>query len=255
MSQSNNLTSPNIGLLVFAVVTIGYFIIQYKTEGKHSAIATISYMILLFIFQFGVNVNLTKTLCGETHVKTAFFYTMFPWVFIFGILNLMLLIFPGWLSPFSNTFGYLVVSTVGKLNDVLGEVLKSKEQTQDSELSQTLGKIYDNPSLLINEIPDPTVGYQNFWEKIKKGGLLSDKASNYYHELQQLVRLKFLVSKFVWFALTGALTVVTSYNYIVQAQCSSSVKEMERRHSEYQQMVKDNSEKEIEPRVYLDHGH
>ena len=35
---------------------------------------------------------------------------------------------------------------------VLGEVLKSKEQTQNSELSKTLGKIYDNPSLLINEI-------------------------------------------------------------------------------------------------------
>ena len=51
MSQAN-LTSPNIGLLVFAVVTIVYFIVEYKSEEKHSAIATISYMILLFLFQF-----------------------------------------------------------------------------------------------------------------------------------------------------------------------------------------------------------
>jgi hypothetical protein len=255
MSQSKNLPSPNIGLLLFGVITIGYFVIQYKTKEKHSAIATIIYFILLFIFQFGANVNTTKTLCGETHVKTAFFYTMFPWVFIFGILNLMLLLFPGWLSPFSNTFGYIVISTVGKLNSILGEVLKSKEQTQDSELSQTLGKIYDNPSLLINEIPNASVGYEEFWKKLKSGGLLSSKADQYYDKLQQLVRLKFLVSKFVWFGLTGALTIVTSYNYIVQAQCSSSVKEMERRHSEYQQMVKDNSEKDVEPRIYSDHGH
>jgi hypothetical protein len=122
-------------------------------------------------------------------------------------------------------------------------------------LSQTLGKIYDNPSLLINEIPDASVGYENFWQKLKSGGLLSQKADQYYDKLRQLVRIKFLISKFIWFGLTGALTIVTSYNYIIQSQCSSSVKEMERRHSEYQQLVKENSEKEIEPRVYLDHGH
>jgi hypothetical protein len=255
MSQSGNLPSPNIGLLVFAALTIGYFLIQYKTEEKHSTVTMIVYLILLIISQFGLNINLTKNLCGETHVKTAFFYTMFPWVFIFGLLNLMLLMFPGWLSPFSNTFGYMIVSTLGGLNNVLGEVLKSKEQTQDSELSKTLGKIYDNPSLLINEIPDPNVGYEDFWHKLDKGGLLSSNAKGYYDKLKQLVRLKFIISKFIWFGLTGALTIVTSYNYIVQAQCSSSVQEMERRHSKYQQMVKENSEKEIEPRVYSDHGH
>lgn len=255
MSQSNNLPSPNMALFIFALITMCYFIIQYKSEEKQSAVATIVYFILLFIFQFGANVNTTKILCGETHVKTAFFYTIFPWVFIFGLLNIMLLIFPGWLSPFSNTFGYMVISIAGKVNNVLGEILKSKEQTQNSELSQTLGKIYDNPSLLINEIPDASVGYEDFWQKLKSGGLLSQKADQYYDKLRQLVRIKFLISKFIWFGLTGALTIVTSYNYIIQSQCSSSVKEMERRHSEYQQLVKENSEKEIEPRVYLDHGH
>ncbi|ALH23009.1 hypothetical protein ceV_103 [Chrysochromulina ericina virus CeV-01B] len=251
----SELPSPNIGLLLFAALTIGYFIIQYKTKEKHSSIAMIVYLILLLVFQFGLNINLTKTLCGESHVKTAFFYTMFPWIFIFGLLNLMLIMFPGWLSPFSNTFGYIVVSTIGRLNNVLGEVLKSKEQTQNSELSKTLGKIYDNPSLLINEIPDATIGYEEFWHNLDKGGLLSSNAKDYYTKLQDLVRLKFIVSKFVWFALTGTLTVVTSYNYIIQAQCSSSVKEMERRHSEYQQLVKENDKTQIEPRVYSDHGH
>ncbi len=250
----SELPSLNRGLLLFAGLTIGYFTIQYKTQEKYSSVAMIIYLILLLVFQFGINVNLTKTLCGESHVKTAFFYTMFPWVFIFGLLNLMLIIFPGWLSPFSNTFGY-IVSIMGGLNNVLGEVLKSKEQTQNSELSKTLGKIYDNPSLLINEIPDPTVGYEEFWHKLDKGGLLSSNAKNYYTKLQDLVRLKFIISKFVWFALTGTLTVVTSYNYIIQAQCSSSVKEMERRHSEYQQLVKENDKTQIEPRVYSDHGH
>ncbi len=256
MSQSKNLPSPNIVLLLFGVITIGYFVIQYKTKEKHSGIATIIYFILLFIFQFGANVNTTKTLCGETHVKSAFFYTMFPWVFIFGILNLMLLLFPGWLSPFSNTFGYMIVSTIGGLNNILEEILKpNKDPTQDSELSKTLAKIYDNQSLLINEIPDSKEGYYKFWEELDTGGLLNSNAINYQTKLQDLVRLKFLISKFVWVGLTGALTIVTSYNYIVQAQCSSSIKEMERRHSEYQQMVKDNSEKDVEPRVYLDHGH
>jgi hypothetical protein len=74
----SELPSSNRGLLLFAGLTIGYFTIQYKTQEKYSSVAMIVYLILLLVFQFGININLTKTLCGESQVKTAFFYTMFP---------------------------------------------------------------------------------------------------------------------------------------------------------------------------------
>ena len=133
--------SHNVGLSFFILLTIPYFFFQYKSEEKHSATAFISYMIILFIIQLGINMWVTKGLCGEVHAKNAFIYTLFPWVFIFGIMYLMITIFPGWLSPFSNTFGY-GVTLLAKINDVLGKILKSKEQTTDKDLSETLAKIY-----------------------------------------------------------------------------------------------------------------
>lgn len=252
--------SPNVGLLIFILLTIPYFIFQYKSEEKHSAVAFISYMIILFITQIGINMWVTKGLCGEIHVKSAFIYTLFPWLFIFGIMYIMITIFPGWLSPFSNTFGY-GVTLIAKINDVLGNILKSKEQTSDKELSETLGKIYDKPSLLINEIPNPNAGFDDFWEKMKNGDLLNsdvvddDSKNGMKHKLRNLVRLKFIISKLIWFLLTGILTISTSYNYLIQSSCETSVKEMERRHDEYKKFVEEKPEDTEEQRVYSDYGH
>ena len=97
--------SPNMGLAIFVIITVIYFIIEYLTKGKHGAVAFIIYIILLFCSQIGISVSLTKSLCGEVQTKAAFIYTILPWIIIFGLLNLMLLIFPGWLRPFSNTIG------------------------------------------------------------------------------------------------------------------------------------------------------
>ena len=247
--------SPNMGLIIFFVITLVYFIFQYATKEKYSATGFGIYLIVLFLSQIGISVTITKELCGEVHTKAAFIYTILPWAIIFGLLNLMLLIFPGWLGPFSNTFGYFVVSIAG-LNGLLGNILKSKEQTNDKDLSQTLGKIYDKPSLLINEIPNPYVGFDEFWSKLSAGGLLSSNANNYKDELRNMVRIKFIVSKFLWFALTGLLTVSTSYNYLVKSSCSTSVKEMERRHKEYERMVEQNKQETVKnERIYSDSGH
>jgi hypothetical protein len=250
--------SPNVGLSIFILLTIPYFIFQYKTKEKHSATAFISYMIILFIIQLGINMWVTKGLCGEVHAKNAFIYTLFPWVFIFGIMYLMITIFPGWLSPFSNTFGY-GVTLMAKINDVLGKILKSKEQTTDKDLSETLAKIYDKPSLLINEIPNPNTGFDDFWQKMDKGNLLNSDANRedngLKEQLRNLVRLKFIVSKSIWFLLTGILTVSTSYNYLIQSSCETSVKEMERRHDDYKKLVEEKPEDTEDKRVYSDYGH
>ena len=250
--------SPNVGLSIFILLTIPYFIFQYKTKEKHSATAFISYMIILFIIQLGINMWVTKGLCGEVHAKNAFIYTLFPWVFIFGIMYLMITIFPGWLSPFSNTFGY-GVTLMAKINDVLGKILKSKEQTTDKDLSETLAKIYDKPSLLINEIPNPNTGFDDFWHKMDKGDLLNSDAKSedngLKEQLRNSVRLKFIVSKSIWFLLTGILTVSTSYNYLIQSSCEISVKEMERRHDDYKKLVEEKPEDTEDKRVYSDYGH
>jgi len=56
---------------------------------------------------------------------------------IFGILNLLLLTLPGWLAPFSNTFGYAIAKLAG-LSDLMNEILRpkivSKDLPKDSNL-------------------------------------------------------------------------------------------------------------------------
>lgn len=241
--------SQNTGLIVFLILTIIYFVVNYYTKGNNNSVYFYIYIILLLSTQFGINVSLTKELCGEPHVKNAFLYTLLPWLLIFGMLNLMLLMFPGWLRPFSNTIGYFFIRIFG-LRTLLDEILKSKET------SKTLGKIYDDYSLLINEIPNPEIGFENFWKQLEKDKILQSNANKFKEKLRDLVNIKFMISKFTWFLLSGMLTISTSYNYIIKSTCNASVTEMKKRYSEYQQVISEQKEKEVNnDREYVDTGH
>lgn len=247
--------SPNMGLLIFVIITVIYFIISYTTEETHSASNFAIYILLLLGIQIGISINLTKALCGEVHIKIAFLYTIIPWTLIFGMLNLLLLKFPGWLKPFSNTIGYYIANLSGELNNILASILKTHMDTNNASLNDTLGKIYENQALLINEIPDAGQGFDNFWEKLDAGGLLASNANDKKKDLQKLVKLKFIISKFIWFMLTGLLTISTSYNYLVKSGCNTSVKEMIKRHNDYEKIVEVKTKNKVEnKRIYKDRG-
>ena len=253
MSSQSNLPNSNSSIISFLILTIVYFIIEYVTKEKHSKIAAATYAVLLIGIQFAVNLSLTKELCGEPHLKTALIYTTIPWMLLFGILNIILIIFPGWLRPFSNTFGYFIVKALGK-GDVLNSILK--ENADDSgDLNDALQEIYNNPFMLINEIPNPDDGIDQFVDQLSDMQYSNEIPSDKKDELRQVVRLKLIISKLIWFLLTGLLTISTSYNYIVQSKCSSSIEEMEKRHSEYLAKLSDDKTNKVEPRIYKDYGH
>ena len=63
-------------------------------------------------------------------------------------------------------------------------------------------------------------------------------ADNYRNQFKKLVNLKDLVSEFVWYLLTGVLVCSMSYNSILNQGCNTSVKEMQKRHQEYEDNVK-----------------
>ncbi len=257
MSSQSNLPNSNSSIISFLILTIVYFIIEYVTKEKHSKIAAATYAVLLIGIQFAVNLSLTKELCGEPHLKTALIYTTIPWMLLFGILNIILIIFPGWLRPFSNTFGYFIVKALGK-GDVLNSILKKPSDVSD-DLKDALQEIYNNPFMLINEIPNPDDGIDQFVNQLSdmqySNEIPDDIPDDTKDELRQVVRLKLIISKLIWFLLTGLLTISTSYNYIVQSKCSSSIEEMEKRHSEYLAKLSDDKTNKVEPRIYKDYGH
>lgn len=247
--------SPNLPIGIFFLLTIPYFIFQYKTKEQHGIGIFATYIILLISVQLWINMQLTASICGSTQTGIAFLATIFPWLIIFGILTIVLAVFPGWLIPFSNTFGYGFAKLFG-LKKLLDEyILKPKEKTGNTELSKTLATIYDDPSLIINEIPDTDEGFSNFWTKFETGELLQKDANKYKDELRQLVRLKTIIAKFIWFSLAGILTASTSYSYIVKSGCQSTVNEMQQRHADYERSLEEDNPEDAEPpRVYVDHG-
>lgn len=242
MSDTPN---PSFAIIWFMIITTVYFIIKYNTgNAPNKSNQTVYfgiYILLIVVGEYFINLGLTKSMCGENQWGTATIVTIIPWVVIFGILNVMLMVFPGWLSPFSNTFGYGVARLAG-LNDIMNKLIKPKMSESASketkEMQETLAHIYADKSLLINEITQEN--FDVFWERMR--GIFIDKPDEFKNKLRDMVRLKDIVSEYIWYLLTGTLVTSVGYNYTINAGCQQSVAEMQKRHDEYEKDMQENEE-------------
>ena len=253
------------GLIVFLILTLIYFIVRYNIEmGQSDTIYTIIYYLGVLVSQYFINLTAITSRCGNTNYYLAFMVTIVPWVFIFGLLNIMLTQFPGWKAPFSNTFGYLIASAAGAKNLLIDHILtddfvsrltpgndkkKGNPQQNGGKKYQSGGDnqklaveavqhIYSDPSLLINEVTPET--YDQFWNKMQP--LFKSGADEYKSSLYKLIELKELVSEGLWYLLTGSLITSVSANYIMNGDCGTSAEEMKRRHEEYEQTTQKEAE-------------
>jgi hypothetical protein len=248
-----NTTAPNpfTSLFWFFIITTIYFILKYKiTDKTQSKIYGGVYILLLVVGQFIINLNLTDSMCGTKQYDTALFITLIPWLFIFGLLYVVLTVFTGWLAPFSNTFGYGIAKLMG-LTNFFNDILKGKiDLGKDSGATgEALEHIYSDKSLLINEITQSNIG--RFWENMKS----IFKPERYTEENKEtllgFIRLKDNVAEYIWYMLTGTLVTSVSYNYVVNKGCSQSVKEMKKRRKAYQQRLEEKQTKEqVKQKVY-----
>ena len=271
MAIFQNITSPNLGFFIFLMLTLAFLIFEVLTKEKYQSLVFKIYLSTILFSQFLLNINLTKELCGEANTFIAFIYTFIPWTMIFGIVILFLSAFPGWLAPFSNTFGYFIISMYKldlKFSDViLSEPMTAGEDQDTSKVNQLLQNILSNKSVLINEIPNAGAGFVNFIEKLNKIKLIKtdiditidDKTGNYSNPkleaLQELIRVKFLIANIIWYLLTGLLTISIAYNSIIQSECKNSVNYIERQYAVNQQEVERiNAENVTNGRTYIQTG-
>ena len=240
MSDTPN---PTSAMLWFFIITSVYFVVKYNTGSDNSDSGKTKqnvflgvYILLIVIGEYIINLGLTNTMCGTNQWSTAMIVTIVPWVIIFGILNLMLLSFPGWLSPFSNTFGYGVARLAG-LNDLMNNIVEPKISETASkstkDMQEALAHIYADKSLLINEITQ--TNFDTFWNKMRV--IFKPNAGQFKEQLRNMVRLKDIVAEFIWYMLTGTLVTSVGYNYTVNVGCKQSVQEMQKRHDEYEEDV------------------
>ena len=225
--------------IVFSNSNLSNRKIDAEARFKNSIMYSALYGLGVVLYNLFMNLQVTKSSCGTTQWGTAVYATLFPWVLIFGILMMLLELFPGWLTPFSNTFGYLIASFSG-VGTIIDQIFKPSSKSNKPEdngpVQVALSHIYGNKSLLINEIT--TDSFDNFWSGMSSlmlpGAINNEELKD---KLFSMVALKESAAKWLWYILGGALVTSVSLNYIVNSACSMSTDEMKARHDEYEETI------------------
>lgn len=232
-SSAAQVIDPATSIFVYIGVTVVYFIMKYMMPEK-STVLFVIYFILILVSQFILNIYLAKQICNSpSNVGTAAVATIIPWVIIFGLLNLLLTIFPGWLAAFSNTIGYAVASMVG-VSSFFTEQLLNVGNEPDKDVLKVIQNIISDPSTIINTLNDENI--LSFWNRSVKAQLFKYRLepiedvnaknnSPLFNELKKYIMLKNLVSYFIWYLLTGILITSISYNYMLTVPCVQTPKQ------------------------------
>lgn len=212
------------------------------------------YFLLVVVIQFIVNASIISSTCGGNiteNMGAAGVFTFLPWTLIFGVIIVILTIYPGFKSAFSDVIGYYWVSS--SANKILNELLVNKDVqasiNTDVSLSpeqkdkmqgaaETILKICGNTSILINQIVPKN--FNDYWtilnplmnEKYKNPGPESDAIKN---ELFDLVVTRDNVGEFMWYMYTGILLTSIVQLKITTRGCVSNPKTMEQNYQKFKE--------------------
>ena len=161
-ASAAQVVDPATSIFVYIGLTVIYFTMKYMMPEKATALFVI-YFILIIVSQFILNIYLAKQMCNSpSNVGTAAIATIIPWILIFGLLNLLLTMFPGWLAAFSNTIGYAVASIIG-VSSLFTEKLLNVGTPPNKDALKVIQNILSDPSTIINTLNDENI--VNFWNK------------------------------------------------------------------------------------------
>jgi len=248
--------SSSVAIFFFLAVFGAYSYYKHTKKGVLSGGITILFFLVLIIGEYFINLAMSKDICGFDQEKTALIATVLPWFLVLGVLKAALVVFPGWLTPFSNTFGYIFVSVVTDLKDVFNNILTpqfdlapesqksagagqsggsgggdSSGSLQDSadipadeiknkrDIGRALEQIYTDQSILLNELNLDNL--DRFWDSFKESRLIRPSAKvEDLEKIRTFLIMKSIVGEFIWLVLCGLLVVSISYNYILNMGCS-----------------------------------
>lgn len=250
--DTDEVTTPSYLIFTGLTVFFSFMIYQFGSSdptdpsagSKSTLIWGISYIIMLFIGMFYGNMTMSKQICQTAQVQSALLITVIPWVLVFMVMGLMIMIFPGWLTPFSNTIGYAIAKLQG-VDLLIMRILKDnklKNLTEDlssesEAVMTTISQIYTNKSLIINQITEDN--FMGFWTKMKNAGMfreMGEEENELRDKLFDVIRVKSLTAKTIWALITGIFTVSISKSYISDVKCKYSAEEIEERSKQFDEL-------------------
>ena len=270
--------SSFFSLIIFTIITILFFMFMpypsidmlqnadlYAGYTKFKMYGLAIYFAFIVLSQFGINAKVIMDKCGGSvtqNIQTAALMTFIPWLFVFGGLIAVLIIFPGFKSAFSNVIGYFAVSS--RANNVLTQLLnntdiskKINDASKGDEVAkeglqsaaEAIIKLCGNMSILINQIVPEN--FMEYWgmltplmkDEYKVAG--STAAADLQKQLLDVVVLRDNIGEALWYIYTAILlTSIIQYN-IVKRGCTKDLATMEASHQQFlAQEEKDQAEKE-----------
>jgi hypothetical protein len=246
--------SSSVAIFFFLAVFGAYSYYKHTKKGVLTGGITFLFFLVLITGEYFINLAMSKDICGFDQEKTALIATVLPWFLVLGVLKAALVVFPGWLTPFSNTFGYIFVSVVTDLKDVFNNILTPQfdlapesqkaaaggqrggagdstgglqnsadipadEIKNKRDIGRALEQIYTDQSILLNELNLDNL--DRFWDSFKESRLIRPSAKvEDLEKIRTFLIMKSVVGEFVWLVLCGLLVVSISYNYILNMGCS-----------------------------------
>lgn len=266
--KKNQIPSGLVSTIFFILITTIFTIIIYITLPNEIPDSTtntnilylVIYILVLVVGNYFINLNLTKSICGgQPQWANTMIVTLIPWILIFGLINLVLIVFPGWISPFANTFGYLFMKLFG-VEDLLKQILNldkddpgAKLTPQNKLVARGIQEIYGNSSLFLNQIPTTPIKFKEFITTLVNTGYFRKGigvGDNLITDLYKFIQLKEIIGKYIWNLLSGILVTSVSFNYILNTECSNSLKSMQKKRNDFliDEKAKQNSKEKN--RVY-----
>ena len=282
------MASSYLNIVTFLLTTVFYYLVlkpklsfdsitnasKYKEYNTNNNLYLVIYFFLVILIQFIVNASIISSSCGGNltqNLAASGTLTFIPWTLIFGIVIIVLLIYPGVKSAFSDVIGYYYVSGAANrlltdllINTQVNEKINNATTQQTSQatpavpLSPTplLGgkqiggatkkdledaadmiiKICGNSALLINQMSPNN--FQDYWTTLKP--LLKDKyqsdaalADVKRDELFELVVTKDNVGEAMWYIYTGLLLTSITQLKISTRGCVSNPAEIAKNYQSY----------------------
>ena len=199
-------------MLIYNLKWVLGFKYKDSSASRTRTILLAIYIIGVVGAQYSFNTKITAALCGNVQTGSALMMTLLPNVFMFGLIIIIFNFFPGWKAPFSNTFGYVIALFAG-----VRRVFLDMMETSAGGNNKLIQDVYDNPSLMINEIT-PT-NFESFMVELKRNKVIGSGAEKYFSKLYKLVALKDSMSELLWYLLVGTLVISISYNSLTELSC------------------------------------
>lgn len=175
-----------INLIVFILTTILYFysikqpITFSNIDNPSSTNGLAIYVLLVLLTQFGLNIWTIIDKCGGSasqNIGVAALFTFLPWSLLFGIIIVVLLVFPGFKTAFSDVIGYFYISEqahilFSEMLSIKGEIKDKINKESDENVKQqlittaeALIKLCGNMGILINQIVPSN--FNDYWQLLQ----------------------------------------------------------------------------------------